>query len=304
MKKDNSKTRISIDGLPLNDDEKRPKVKIGKPNYNINELEIGKRYEINVDNSRHKNDSVKPKKKYNGTVEKLIIDNDPKKTSVILKDVTTNDTFRSAKVSIMSNRIKSITKENHTFIDIDGMHQYLTDEINKYLGGRKSKKVIKRKRKKSLKKNKKKTKKRIKKKGGMPTMLMPPRDLTDEDYKKIKEEEISDEERENVLDFHVYRRYIEIKLKELVDNKNIILDDNSVETINNIDYLTQEQNKIIDQLVRDERKYKLGFNHYNDGVRQTYIDNWRNHHYLVTYGIRTRGGRKKMSYKSRKMNKK
>jgi hypothetical protein len=163
MKKDNNKTPISIDGLPLNDDEKRPKVKFGKPNYNINELEIGKRYDIIVDNSRHKNDSVKPnKKKYNGTVEKLIIDNDPKKSSVILKDVTLNDKYRSDKASIMSNRIKGITKENYTFTDIDGIHPYIKNYINEHLGGRKSKKVIKRKRKKSLKKNKKKTKKRKK----------------------------------------------------------------------------------------------------------------------------------------------
>jgi hypothetical protein len=166
MKNNNNKPRKSIDGLP-NDDETRPEVKIGKPNYNINELEIGKRYDIIVDNSRNKNDSVKPKK-YNGTVEKLFIDNDndPKKSSVLLKDVTLNDNFQSTKASIMSNGIKRITKENHTFIDIAGIDPPITDVINEYLGGRKSKKVIKRKRKKSLKKNKKKTKKRIKKKAG------------------------------------------------------------------------------------------------------------------------------------------
>lgn len=289
------------------DVEKRPKVKIGKPNYNIDELKIGHRYNIIVDNSRDKNHSVKPKKykpkKYNGTVEKVNIGNDPKKSSVHLKDVTLNDEFRTDKASIISNRIKSITKENYTFTDIAGIHPYVIDEINEHLGGRKSKKVIKRKRKKSLKKNKKKTKKRIKKKGGMPTMLMPPRDLSVEDYEKINEE-ITDQERDNVLHFYVYREYIKKKLKEFARNKNIILDYNSVETINNIEYLTQEQNKIIDQLVRDERKYKLGFNSYNDGERQNYIDNWRNH-WMRLEGITIPiGGRKKMSYKSRKTNKK
>lgn len=287
--KDNNKTRISIDGLPLNDDEKRPKVKIGKPNYNIDELKIGHRYNIIVDNSRDKNHSVKPKKykpnKYNGTVEKVTIDNDPKKSSVHLKDVTLNDKFRSVKASIMSNRIKSITNENYTFRDIAGIHPHVIDEINKYLGGRKSKKVIKRKRKKSLKKNKKKTKKRIKKKGGMPempTMLMPLRDLTVEDYEKINEE-ITDEERRNVS--HVYSQYIVIKLKEFVRKKNINLDYNSVEHINIDDLQAQEYNKIIDQLVREERKYKLGFDYIrNESEKLGYIKNWRNH-LMILEGI-------------------
>lgn len=165
--KDNNKTRISIDGLPLNNDEKRPKVKIGKPNYNINQLKKGYRYNIIVDNSRDvKNNSVKFEKKYNGMVEKVIIDNDPTKSSVHLKDVKVDGKYDMVKASITSNRIKSITNENHTFKDIDGIHSHVKDEINKFLGGRKSKKVIKRKRKKSLRKNKKKTKKRIKKKAG------------------------------------------------------------------------------------------------------------------------------------------
>lgn len=132
---------------------------------------------------------------------------------------------------------------------------------------------------------------------------MPLRDLTDEDYKKIKEE-ITDEERRNVLQFYVYREYIKKKLEEFVDKKKINPDYNSVEYINIDDLLAQEENKIIDQLVKEERKYKLGFDYFDDGVRQNYINNWRNN-WMRLEGIRIPiGGRKKMSYKSRKTNKK
>jgi len=136
----------------------------------------------------------------------------------------------------------------------------------------------------------------------MPTMLMPPRDLSDEDCEKINEE-ITDEERRNVS--HVYNQYIVIKLKEFARKKNINLDYNSVEHINIDDLLAQEYNKIIDQLVREERKYKLGFDYIeNESAKLRYIENWRNHWMELEGIIIPIGGRKKMSYKSRKTNKK
>jgi hypothetical protein len=137
-------------------------------------------------------------------------------------------------------------------------------------------------------------------------MLMPPRDLTYEEYEKL-DKDITQEEIDELYSIEVYQKYIENKIKELIRKKNINinLDDMSVDGINDIEYLTEEQNKIIKKLVREERKYKLGFDYIeNETQRREYIKNWRNH-WMELEGITIPiGGRKKMSYKSRKTNKK
>lgn len=137
---------IVLGGLP----KPKPEVKIdlsSKPNYDFNELEIGRRYIFTVD-----------KRQYKGKVTNLFIRENPQNSGVVLEDVTKNGEPQEGKHTLTSGIIEKITGENYTIDDIANMHPDITRNIRDFLGGRKSKKVIKRKKKKSLKKNKKKRK--------------------------------------------------------------------------------------------------------------------------------------------------
>ena len=142
-KKKGKKTRKNIGGLP----RRNPRVNIDlstKPIYDINHLEIGRRYIITVveGNGRREENS--------GRVMGIYHRPNPADSSVILGDVIINGSRVNGQVSIVANIIERITGENYNFVDIPMMHPHLTRSINSYLGGRKSKKT-----KKSKKKGKK-----------------------------------------------------------------------------------------------------------------------------------------------------
>jgi len=150
---------IVLGGLP------KPKVKMDlskKPNYNIDELEIGRRYNFIM-----KQPDIPPSQRgieeyevraprpelYNGKV-RAVYKNDPLNPTVVLEDVIKNGQRHGGLHALTARIIEKITGENYTIDDIENVHPDITALINSHLGGRKSKKVTKRKRK-SLKKTRK-----------------------------------------------------------------------------------------------------------------------------------------------------
>tara|TARA_B100000900_G_scaffold332682_1_gene293597 strand:- start:1111 stop:1650 length:540 start_codon:yes stop_codon:yes gene_type:complete len=158
----NKKTRknIVLGGLP------KPKVKMNlseKPNYNIDELEIGRRYNFTMKQSDRPQSQrgfeeyevLAPRRElYKGKVLDLFIGENPQESTVVLGDVTKDGQRHGGRHAITAELIERITGENYNIGDIAMMHPNITREINSYLGGRKSKKVTKRKRK-SLRKTRK-----------------------------------------------------------------------------------------------------------------------------------------------------
>ena len=158
-----SVNNIVVGGLP------KPKVKMNlseKPNYTIDELEIGRRYNFTINKPDKNIKSIEDKQAaeeyevrahrpelYNGKVSAVYKD-DQLNPTVVIEDVIKNGQRHGGEHAITAELIEKITGENYTIGDIDNVHPDITANINSCIGGRKSKKVIKRKRK-SLKKTRK-----------------------------------------------------------------------------------------------------------------------------------------------------
>lgn len=142
-----------------------------------------------------------------------------------------------------------------------------------------------------------KSKKTRKKNGGNTYYL--PRELTEKDYNKINQKIENHEIEEIMALYHTFLsdkrdRLYNISNKQQQTSDSVVLNDSE-------DQIHKEWHNEIERLVRREREYKLRFDGItNEEERKNAINSVRNN--WTSLGLS--GGRKKMSYKSKKSKKK